>query len=176
MRNRLLLICGIALGSVVAAAPASAQALNFTLTGARTATFTLNSSVPDSFNSSSLIGDQIFFNNVAGTFGGVAGLANISFGTNLISPFQIQSPTLPYTQFGGSAVLFSGSPSNPTFNLGTYNFPAGFVVGASTLTISRAAVVAAVPEPSTWAMMLVGFGAIGFAARRRRAKVAIRAA
>ncbi|MCH8615719.1 FxDxF family PEP-CTERM protein [Sphingomonas sp. SM33] len=29
-------------------------------------------------------------------------------------------------------------------------------------------VQAAVPEPSTWAMMLVGFGAIGFAMRRRR--------
>jgi hypothetical protein len=28
---------------------------------------------------------------------------------------------------------------------------------------------AAVPEPSTWVMMLLGFGAIGFAARRRRA-------
>lgn len=28
--------------------------------------------------------------------------------------------------------------------------------------------VAAVPEPSTWAMMLVGFGGIGFSMRRRR--------
>ena len=27
---------------------------------------------------------------------------------------------------------------------------------------------AAVPEPSTWAMMLVGFGALGCAMRRRR--------
>jgi PEP-CTERM motif len=26
----------------------------------------------------------------------------------------------------------------------------------------------AVPEPSTWAMMLVGFGGLGFAAYRRR--------
>jgi hypothetical protein len=25
-----------------------------------------------------------------------------------------------------------------------------------------------VPEPSTWAMMLIGFGAVGFAMRRRR--------
>ncbi|UUR08222.1 FxDxF family PEP-CTERM protein [Sphingomonas glaciei] len=29
-------------------------------------------------------------------------------------------------------------------------------------------VAAAVPEPGTWAMMLVGFGAIGFSMRRRR--------
>ena len=28
--------------------------------------------------------------------------------------------------------------------------------------------VAGVPEPGTWAMMLLGFGAVGFAMRRRR--------
>lgn len=31
----------------------------------------------------------------------------------------------------------------------------------------------AVPEPSTWAMMLFGFGAVGFAMRRRRQKLTI---
>lgn len=36
--------------------------------------------------------------------------------------------------------------------------------------------VAAVPEASTWAMMLVGFGGIGAALRRRRSKVAVRVA
>jgi hypothetical protein len=30
--------------------------------------------------------------------------------------------------------------------------------------------MAAVPEPGTWAMMLLGFGAIGFSMRRRRGK------
>lgn len=34
----------------------------------------------------------------------------------------------------------------------------------------RADQIAAVPEASTWAMMLVGFGALGFAMRRRRAQ------
>jgi len=30
-----------------------------------------------------------------------------------------------------------------------------------------------VPEPATWAMMLVGFGAIGMATRRRNAAVRV---
>ncbi len=34
------------------------------------------------------------------------------------------------------------------------------------------AVNAAVPEPATWAMMILGFGLVGWAARRRRARVA----
>jgi hypothetical protein len=33
--------------------------------------------------------------------------------------------------------------------------------------------VAAVPEPSTWAMMLLGFAGIGFMACRRKAKPAL---
>lgn len=32
--------------------------------------------------------------------------------------------------------------------------------------------IGSVPEPSTWAMMLIGFGATGYAMRRRRVKVA----
>ena len=32
--------------------------------------------------------------------------------------------------------------------------------------------IGGVPEPSTWAMMLIGFGATGYAMRRRRVKVA----
>ncbi len=36
---------------------------------------------------------------------------------------------------------------------------------------TTAAATPAVPEPATWAMMLVGFGGIGFAMRRRKSKV-----
>jgi PEP-CTERM motif len=37
-------------------------------------------------------------------------------------------------------------------------------------------VTAAVPEPSTWAMMILGFAGVGFLAYRRKAKPALMAA
>lgn len=39
--------------------------------------------------------------------------------------------------------------------------------------VNGAGVVTAVPEPSTWAMMILGFGALGFFAYRRRTVAAI---
>jgi hypothetical protein len=36
--------------------------------------------------------------------------------------------------------------------------------------------VAAVPEPSTWAMLLIGFAGIGFVAYRQKSKPALMAA
>lgn len=172
MRKQLLLLCGIALSSVAVSVPANAQALLFEVSGSRSATFTFDDSIPDSFNTSALIGDQIFFNNVAGIFGGTAGTGNISFGTNLIADLNIQSATLGFTQLSAPGSLFTGPASNPTFTLGTFNLSGGFTAGPATLTISRA--VAAVPEPGTWAMMLIGFGAIGFAVRRRRPTAMVR--
>jgi hypothetical protein len=41
------------------------------------------------------------------------------------------------------------------------------------LTIS---VTSGVPEPSTWAMMILGFAGVGFMAYRRKSKLALRAA
>ena len=38
----------------------------------------------------------------------------------------------------------------------------------SGVTVNNAPVIGAVPEPTTWAMMLIGFGAIGASMRRRR--------
>lgn len=172
MRRKILLLCGIALSTAFGSVSAHAQALTFELTGSRTATFTLDDSIPDSFNTSALIGDQIFFNAVAGTFGGSAGTGNISFGTNLIADLNIQSANLGFTQLSTTSALFTGPASNPTFNLGTFNLSGGFTAGPAVLTISQAA-VAAVPEPGTWAMMLLGFGAVGFAVRRRRSTVTV---
>ena len=57
----------------------------------------------------------------------------------------------------------------PIFTGGTtaLDWPPGVYVGGyGTFTVALAP---ATPEVSTWAMMLVGFGALGFAVRRRRA-------
>ena len=70
--------------------------------------------------------------------------------------------------------MFSGSLASPTFNIGTYDFSGGFKSAddtttpiSFTVTISDAS---AVPEPSTWMMLVAGFGMIGGAIRYGRRK------
>jgi hypothetical protein len=70
----------------------------------------------------------------------------------------VNAPTGIYYQ---GEQLYSGMESSPTFELGTYylysyNFPI-----VATVTIS-------VPEPSTWVLMVLGFGSVGFAGFRRK--------
>jgi len=59
---------------------------------------------------------------------------------------------------------------------GTYNFNAGVQnIGDSGVSSQLFLdTVAAVPEPTTWAMMLLGFAGVGFMAYRRKAKPAMR--
>ena len=44
----------------------------------------------------------------------------------------------------------------------------GFAYTLDTLIYGEAAAVGGVPEPATWAMILLGFGAVGWAMRRRK--------
>lgn len=80
----------------------------------------------------------------AAVAGASAGLSNIS---------------LVYNILGGSG-NFQGAT-------GSF-FGTGVVDQRNLPTTSVSINFAAVPEPGTWAMMLVGFGAIGFVMRRRR--------
>ncbi|MBB4618343.1 PEPxxWA-CTERM sorting domain-containing protein [Sphingomonas abaci] len=69
-----------------------------------------------------------------------------------------------YVQFAASAgesitgVTFTNDPARDAFEVANFNY-----------TLAAAAV----PEPATWAMMLLGFGMIGAAARYRRRGVAV---
>ena len=51
---------------------------------------------------------------------------------------------------------------------GTYNTVLYGTDQAGTLNVRGAPEVGSIPEPATWAMMLLGFGAIGAAVRRRK--------
>ena len=151
------LAIGLALTS-----PAGATLLQFDLTGSRQASFQLNTdAMPDS-SSSSAFGDQIQYFNVPGTFGGVAEMATIGFGTNIFAQLNVLADGLGFTQFGGPD-LFSGDPMHPTFNLGTFGLTS-IVSGASSIEISE---VAGTPEPSTWAMIILGSVGLGLIYRRR---------
>jgi len=55
--------------------------------------------------------------------------------------------------------LFNLAPGTTSLALNTQGFSDAVVIPTT-----------AVPEPATWAMMLLGFGAIGFALRRRKAR------
>lgn len=154
---------------LVAAAPANAATLLFTLTGSKNATFQLDSNpIPTTAIPSAppfFLGNQISFANVPGTFGGVTSPApSIGFGTGLAAAFQISGTALGFTQFTGPAI-FTGTANAPVFSVGTFQLNS-LVSGASTLTITQ--VAAAVPEPETWLMMLLGFGLIGASMRYGR--------
>jgi hypothetical protein len=70
--------------------------------------------------------------------------------------------------------LFTQNTYNPSFDALLTTDPNGGGVGNNNL--GTGTITAAVPEPSTWAMMLIGFVGVGFMAYRRKAKPALIAA
>jgi hypothetical protein len=87
--------------------------------------------------------------------------SNVAFG--LSNGFSTSVPTV--TPFGPTQ--FEGFVSTTPFDTITFSVPSPdgyFVVDVTTA-------VAAVPEPSTWAMLLLGFAGIGFMGYRRRKSI-----
>ena len=89
----------------------------------------------------------------------VGALSGISQGTDTPTIFEL---LLNYTITGGTG-RFAGATGAFT-GLGT----ADTSVRPSIVSLN----FAAVPEPGTWGMMIIGFGALGMAMRRRRETVA----
>lgn len=119
--------------------------------------------------------DQFFIGAVSNTFSATpfdvyfftaAFGGGITFADN--TGFAL-SDTLGFLAFT-SLQLFNGTTSAPSFITGSFDLT-GFnsdSVPSATLVIS----VAAVPEPSTWAMMILGFTGLGFMAYRRKCRPA----
>ncbi|MBW8296167.1 MAG: PEPxxWA-CTERM sorting domain-containing protein [Sphingopyxis sp.] len=86
----------------------------------------------------------------------------------LFADFAAGDPASIFSNFpagGGLVIAYSSMGQEDAFTYGNI-YPTMTLLRAPILSISSA-----VPEPGTWAMMLVGFGVIGAAMRnRRRAK------
>ena len=113
---------------------------------------------------------------ISGTFNGsqITGLAPGLFGANdlfyLTGPFFVDGNGLGFTTAAGiSANLFV--TNDTSYRVNTQG--AGLLTGLVTATATAEA-PAAVPEPATWAMMLVGFGAVGYSMRFARRKRRVR--
>jgi PEP-CTERM motif len=115
----------------------------------------------DSYNSISFLSN----NQVVGTFtGGSSGIAVQPSGPD---GNQTSGDTNRYVTF-----LFSGGASFDEVKFSSTS--AAFEI--DDLTASNLSVTAPVPEPSTWAMMILGFMGVGFMAYRRKNRFAFRLA
>jgi PEP-CTERM motif len=94
----------------------------------------------------------------------VTGLTNVTLGG--LGPFNLNGVTISDLKFSETG---AGTYNSAT---GEWDNPEG---GTSHLYIT-ADFTAAVPEPSTWAMMILGFAGVGFMAYRRKSKPALMAA
>lgn len=150
---------------------AHAATLYFSLTGGATANWQIDSNpIPDFSSAVTFAVD-----NVPGTYAGVAGTRSIRFYTSDIGGglLLLVDPITNFTANLFGAQLFSGPTTNPTFKLGTFALTSG-PTNQFSLSISETAAV--VPEPATWATMMIGFGLVGGVARYRRRSVRARLA
>jgi hypothetical protein len=148
---------------LLAAIPANATTFLFSLTGSSTANFSLAPSPAPDF---SINGISFNLDAVQGTVDGVAGTLDLAFSNTADSGgFSILSSFISTT----GAQLYTGTEASPTFRTGTFALSEFGGTGQYSLTITS------VPEPAGWAMMLVGFGALGAVMRhgsRAKAKFA----
>jgi hypothetical protein len=104
------------------------------------------------------------------------------------NPFDVRSFTVDY--YDGATLVGSISRSidgNGGARLLAATFAAGFtraIVSTDTdfavaqlrYELARGRTGGGIPEPATWAMMILGFGLVGFAARTRRQPISVRSA
>jgi hypothetical protein len=169
----------------IAGAPASAAILDFTITNVGGQNFgNYRFSLDDTRQPNIVLNDSVRYGTppIPITYTNVpnAGSGTINSGVTFFAPIQQGGLQIGFLPFGNFRLINTAlventsfnSQSLPTFKLGTFaisttpqnNGPRPF----DNYQITIAAVTPAVPEPATWAMMLLGFGAVGYSMRRRK--------
>ena len=175
MKYNLTLAAAAALASIACPAAASAADFKFAVTGDYAANWIL-SDAAELLSAS----DQGFdVADVAGTFpGSTDGRAYLTFfsadNAGGLTIFDNDSPEILAILEG--AQLYTGTYGGPdwipVFKTGTFAMTGYEGKGAYTLTISQ--VASAIPEPSTWALAVLGMGLVGASLRGRRTRVSVR--
>jgi hypothetical protein len=181
--SKIKLVFGVLLAALLIGGPAQASVLvsyNLTFTGSSpsdqgSGTLVLSlpsfpdnntinfTSLPNSIFSSltATIGTLPTFNltdaNIA--FGGVQGTSSSSIDVAMTESTTGLATGTPYL------AIFNSVANAGTFQINEVNQGGNFPSGTYTI---GSPFTAAVPEPSTWAMMLLGFVGLGFLAYRRR--------
>lgn len=175
MKYTLTLAAAAALASVACPATASAAEYNFAVTGDYTASWTMSDTV-DLLSASSQGFDVA---DVAGTFpGSTAGSAYLTFfSADNDGGLTIADNDGPATlAILTGAQLYNGTYGGPAwvpvFKTGTFAMAGKGGIGSYTLTVSQ--VTSAIPEPSTWALAVLGMGLVGASLRGRRTRVSVR--
>jgi len=89
-------------------------------------------------------------------------LGGSQIGSILTAGSPSGTPARTWLNFGTSFTATQSGPQNLALNFN------GGGVTAADFAVDRVYLTAAVPEPATWALMLIGFGGMGIAMRRRR--------
>ena len=104
-----------------------------------------------------------------------------SFSPLLNQVFYIGDGHDGYNNPGGALLTFTAPSTATQLYLGVIdangfnNFSGYYSDNTGSFTVDVNTVTSGVPEPSTWAMMILGFAGIGFMAYRRKAKPALMA-
>lgn len=88
------------------------------------------------------------------------GTGDVQFVFDGITHADAQDPVAPYTQYSFNVT----ATGNDTFGINYVDAPSFLAFDSFSVTN----VTSAVPEPSTWAMMILGFCGVGFMAYRKK--------
>jgi hypothetical protein len=169
-----------ALAGATALTAASAANAAITIGASGTTSGTISPLITDNVN----IPNKVEFDTTNAAAGSVTSFFDFSESFASQGIFTVGAATLPNSTVtlvelltGSPLTLVSSagpSPNSLTFTSGTlaagqtYRFRYTVNLGSPGNISGNAAFYAAVPEPATWALMLLGFGGIGMAMRRRR--------
>lgn len=173
MRKALILTTAGSALAICLPAQANAAQLLFELTGPDMVSFFLESDpvVPD-INIPGIF-DQIGFTNVPITINGTSQTSSsIRFNRRNGGSLVINGTSLGVATFTGPR-LFTRTGSTIAFVEGDFALARTLGGGNYQLTIAQVS-PPAIPEPATWALMLLGFAAVGGAIRARRRRETLR--